>query len=640
MLKKIILVLVLITILSSCGSDKEQKVEKFFSTHIVQTWNLSSLYNFTGYTAWTKEVMLSTKAPWRIVYLNKNVWDKVRSGELLVRLDSIEAKSWYATSSSIINNLYDLRKQTWLVFDSQIESTNIQIKQAKIWIKWVKTELEDTKNIIQNNLELARSWINKGELWVETSQKKLEETKKTLEANKKNTLQWAKSAIIQSLILYKYIIDFNDKTLWITDKNKNFNDDFEDFLGRKDSIHIKETEALFRKTKTIFLEFEKFYNEKIQEWDLVKNNKEISEEVIIKWLKLAEKTAESQKVLLEELYKVIENSIENIHFSADSINEYKKNIITMAWQIESSLLTINWNFVLWIKWSLQNIENLKIEKNKVIILLEKQLELAQENLNTANKTYNKYKNINDWQVHSVITKKDMSKNQLKKAFAWLEIVKSKKEASLKEIDLKIAKAQWSRSEAWIMIYNWKIFSNITGIITMKIAEVGEVVSGWMPIYKVVDNSEIVVKISVPSNILKNLKKGQKINLNIEWLNKKVEWKISLISKDSNKITKKYDIEIKIDNSKWDIPLWRMTRVTIEKQNYSEKSTNILIPNSSIISKFSIPAVYVLKDWRAILKTIEIVKMWETESEITWIEAFDEIIVYGKENIFDWEILKY
>ena len=632
MLKKILLSLLLITLLSSCwGDEDEKKVTKSFSTYVVKTGHISSSNRFTGYTSGTKEVMLATKAPWRIVYLNKNVWDKVKKGELLARLDSAEARTGYSTANSIVNSLYSLRKQTGLAFDAQVASVNAKITQAKIWIRWVTTGLEDTKKITASQLETAKTWVKQAELWLETTKVNLEKTKQTLVTNKKNILDWGKTAITQSIILYKNIVDFADKTLWVTKENKRANDKFEDYLWWKDSIQLKETETLFKTTKTDFDAFEKYYNDFI-------DNKNPSEEEIINWLKIAEITATKQKTLLKELYTVLDNSIDNIYFPAEVISEYKKNISTMGSQVESSILTVDWNFVLWIKWTLQNLETFNSEEDKGISLLEKQVSLAEAWLETAKKTLIQYENMSNWQVNWVVVKKEIAEAQLKEALEWLKAIKAQKEASLKEIDAKIAEANWGKNSANVMINNWKIFSNISWVITQKMAETWQVINAWMPIYKVVDTSSLKVKTSIPNNIYKNLKVGQNIDLVVEWFNKKITGKISLISKSANRFTKKYDIEIKISNKSGKIPLWAMAIIQI-KEKTSSKMWNPIIPNNAIISKFSLPAVYVLKNWKATLKTIKIIKMGAKKSEITWIKSLDKIITSWKENIYDWEVLE-
>lgn len=640
MIKKIFLIIVLISLLSSCWSEElEKKVVKNYSTYIVQTGEINSVEKFTGYTSGIKEVMLAAKSPWRITYLSKNIWNKVKKGELIATLDWTEAKVNYSTANNIVNSLYDFKKQTWLSFDAQINSLKAKIEQAKIWIEGVSTGLEDTKNITSSQLETSKSIIEQSKLWLETAEKKLEETKKTLETKKKNILNWWKTAITQNFILSTNIIDFIDKTLWITTKNKRFNDKFENYLWKKDSIQLRKTEQIFKETKVEFEKYKKYYNEKIDKYNQKDDFTSLSEEEIFFLLKKAEKYWKKQKKLLKELYIVLNNSIENIHFPALIIQEYQKNISQMWSDLESTLLTVQWNFILWIKWTLQNLETLKIDWNKWISLLEKQIQLAKARLETAKKTYEQYIAISDWKVSWIITKKEIANSKLKEAYAGLEALHSQKEAVLKEINIKIAEAKWWKVNAWVMINNWKVYSNIYGIITMKMAEVWQVINAWMPIYKVSNISQLKVKTSVPLSIFKNLILNQKIDLIVEWFDEKIIWKIITLNKQANKFTKKYDIEIMINNNKWKIPVWAISVITFQEKSNSKKLWNIIIPNEAIISKFGFPSVYVLKDWKAVLKNIKIIKMWEEQSEISWIKFLDKIITSWKENIFDGEVLE-
>lgn len=632
----LLFVITITCLLSGCWikqKKEEIKINKNYSTYIVKTWNINNTETIIWYTSWVKEVMLSAKTHWRIIYLSKNVWDNVKKNELIASLDWAEAKTGYNTADNILNSLYELKEQTKNTYDDQINSIEAKIQQVQIWIKWVSTGLEDTKKITQKQLETAKSWIEQAKLWVETAQKNLEETKKSLETNKKNILDWWKTAITQNFILSKNIIKFSDKLLWFTIENEMFNDEFEDFLWVKDSIHFNKTKWIFEITKKDFDKYENFYNEKIDKKEIV------TEEDIIKWLRIALNYSEKQKQLLKELYKVLDNSVDSVYFTVPMIQEYQKNISQMWSDLESSLLTAQWNYILWIKWTLQNLDTLKTDWNKWISLLEKQVELAKASLLTAEKTYLQYEAMSKWEVNWVITKKEIAESQLKEVYVQLKSIEAQKQASLKEIDAKIAEAKWWKSSASVMINNWKVYSSISWIVTMKMTETWQVINAWMPIYKVVDTSRLKVKASVPNDIFKNLKINQKIDLIVEWFNESINWKVTSLNKQANKITKKYDVEIIINNYKRKIPIWAMSLINFKQSNNSIESLKPIIPNEAIISKFGLPSVYVLKDWKAVLKNIKIIKMWETKSEVSWIKSLDKIIVTGKENIFDWEILE-
>ena len=635
MVKKIIALLILATFITSCTNnpEKEKKVKKQFTTYTVTTGNLSNIWKFVGYTTGQKEVMLATKVPGRIVYLAKNVWDKVYAWEVLARLDSTEAKTWYSTANSIVNSLYNLRNQTAKAYDWQIESLKAKIKQAEIWVKWMETWLKDTKEITTSQLETAKTGLEQAKLWLETAQKNLEETKKSLEVKYQNILDWGKTAITQSIILDRNIIDFADKLLWMTEDNKRYNDRFESFLWAKNSRQLKETKLIFLDAKKEVDKYNEFYKKNIE------NKDNIWEDKIVEWLKIAEKTAEKQKELLKWLYDVMENSIPSVSFPLSVINEYKKNISQFGSQVESSLLTVSWNYIVWIKWTLQNLKDFEASKQKAITLLEKQVELAKASLNTAQKKYEQYLNMGNWKINEVKTKKDVALEQLQEAKAWLKALIAKKEASLREIDAKIAEALWWKKKANVMINNWIVVSNINWIVTQKMAEVGQVINAWMPIYIVSDNSVLKVKTSIPYNFYKNLKLGDKVNIAIEWVNKAVIAKVSMLSKKANPFTKKYDIEVKINNKDYKYPNWAMTIIILKQKNNKNKVGNAIIPVNSIVSKFWVPAVYVIEKNKAVLKNIKIIKLWQTKAEVTWIKSLDKIIVDWKENIYDGEILE-
>ena len=635
MVKKIIALLILATLITSCTNnpEKEKKVKKQFTTYTVTTGNLSNIWKFVGYTTGQKEVMLATKVPGRIVYLAKNVWDKVYAWEVLARLDSTEAKTWYSTANSIVNSLYNLRNQTAKAYDWQIESLKAKIKQAEIWVKWMETWLKDTKEITTSQLETAKTGLEQAKLWLETAQKNLEETKKSLEVKYQNILDWGKTAITQSIILDRNIIDFADKLLWMTEDNKRYNDRFESFLWAKNSRQLKETKLIFLDAKKEVDKYNEYYKKNIE------NKDNIWEDKIVEWLKIAEKTAEKQKELLKWLYDVMENSIPSVSFPLSVINEYKKNISQFGSQVESSLLTVSWNYIVWIKWTLQNLKDFEASKQKAITLLEKQVELAKASLDTAQKKYEQYLNMGNWKINEVKTKKDIALEQLQEAKAWLKALIAKKEASLREIDAKIAEALWGKKKANVMINNWIVVSNINWIVTQKMAEVGQVINAWMPIYMVSDNSVLKVKTSIPYNFYKNLKLGDKVNIAIEWVNKAVIAKVSMLSKKANPFTKKYDIEVKINNKDYKYPNWAMAIIILKQKDNKNKVGNAIIPVNSIVSKFWVPAVYVIEKNKAVLKNIKIIKLWQTKAEVTWIKSLDKIIVDWKENIYDGEILE-
>ena len=617
-MKKAILLLILTSLFfSSCSKQEEKKVEKFYKTVSISTWSIENTETYVWYVKWKIQTMLATKAPWKITYLAKKVWDRVYKWELLASLDSAEAKTNYATADSIVDSLYALRESTIKSFDEQIKATKEKIAQAEAWLKWITTWLNDTKNITKNQIETAK-------LAVQTAKTNLEETKKTLATKKENILAWAKSAITQNIILSENIIDFVDKFLGITEENKHYNDRFEDFIWAKDLKNKEEAKALFKQIRPIYLEYKKYYKENI-EW------KNPSEQVLISWLKKAINISEKLKKLLDKTYDVLDDSVPNTYLPLSMINSYKAQVSKFWSQLEQTLLSMSWDTMVWLKWTLENLKNFESQKQKAISLLEKQLEIAKQQLA-------QYESMASWKVNEVSTKKEIAEKQLQEAKAWLQALIAGKQAKLKELDSKIAEASWKRNLSAVYISDWKIYSPINWVIVSKMAEIWQVVWAWMPIYTVASDKNVEISIDLPKFITDNLKLYQKVWVEIN--NKSYTWTITELPNVANMITKKIPVKITVNNSKRDITIWAMAKVKFKTKIKNTNSDKwLLIPQDAIVQDFMIPWVYIIENNKAKLQKINIISCSKNYCLVNWLKPNSTIITQGKENIYDWEILK-
>jgi multidrug resistance efflux pump len=507
--------------------------------------------------------MLATKAPGKITYLAKKTWDRIYKWELIASLDWAEAKTGYSTANSIISSLQDLKNATIESFDEQIKAMEAKIEQAKTWLKWLETWLTDTQKITDSQIKTAK-------IWLETAKTNLEETKKSLESKKSNILAWAKTAITQNVILSENILDFIDTYLWVTPENENKNDAYEDYIWVKNKELLRETITSFIKTKETYDNYKKYFEEYIE-------NKNPNEKQLIEWLNIAEKTSEQLKDLLDLTYDTLDNSLENINFPLTMINQYKAQISKLGSDLENSLLSMSWDTMIWVKWSLENLKSFESESKKAISLLEKQVEIAKQQLA-------QYENMASWQINEVSTKKEVAIKQLQEAQAWLEALKAWKQAKLKELDSKISEALWQRNLSAVYINNGKVYSPINWIIVSKNAEVSQVIWAWMPIYTVASDNNVKVKISIPNFVAKWINLWDKVQVSIENNNKTYTWTIVQLPDVSNMITKKVNAEILINNKNKDIHIWSMANVKFKIKNILENNNNwtVVIPNEAII----------------------------------------------------------
>lgn len=607
-MKKILFLILIFTfILTSCSKVEEKQVKKYFETAIVSSWSLSNIESYIWYTDSFDNVMLSAKIWWKIVSINKKVWDKVNIWELVASLDWTEAKTWYNSTKDIIKSLENLKKTTSEMFDKQIADLNYKIEQANIWLEASKTWKKDVDTITDRQLKTVESNIEQIETQIENVDEIFKTKRETLYNNSKN-------AITNANILWNNAIDFLDNLFWVTDANKYKNDGFETYLWAKDtSLKIKQENDL---------------REFISDFENAKKLKlDTNEDIKIALEKYHLLFSDNLRNLLKNTYKILENSISSTSFPEQNINNLKNQTTSLQNQTEQVILTVSGNFMLWLKWSLDNIISLEKEYNSSMDWLKKQLE-------TLKRTYAQYEAMKDWQINEIESKVLISEKQLEELKSSIETLKKQKETQLSQIDAQISQAKAWQNDASVMIQNSKVYSSISWVVTKKMAEVWQVIWWGMPILIVSDDKNIKIELLIDDNV--NPKINQEVKVKIEWVDEIKTWIITKILPSRDEITKKIQVEIKINNSKKDIKLWSFSKVYFDTKN--NESTWIIIPNSSIISKFMIPGVYVL-DWtKAKFKNIKIIKQNDDFSEITWLEVWEIIITNWKENIYDWEDL--
>ncbi|MDD3145037.1 MAG: efflux RND transporter periplasmic adaptor subunit [Candidatus Gracilibacteria bacterium] len=612
-MKKLFIILSFSLFLFSCGTEQEVQIQKkYFQTGSVFSGSVDNFNTYVGYLEGENSTNLSTKLGGRVDGLYVKEGDYVNAGDLLLTLDSMEAKVGYNTSDSAILGLQDLKNSTIAMYDEQIKAMEEKQNQAMIGKNGVITGLEDVKNISNTNLDTALTGL-------ETAKLNLENTKIIFDTKEKNIYNNSKNAIVSSVILDTSIINFVDEILGVTSANENKNNSYEIYLSAKNPSKYVESKKQFFITYELYKSYKKLYDEEIE-------NKDPSNEVLLKTLNLGEELAESMKLLLSNTYDVLDYTVENISLSKETLDGYKNTISTFGTNVESSLMTVSGDYFLGIKGSKQSLGDFYDQKKLQLDLLEKQVQLAQ-------RTYDQSKAGNDAKINETKTQNQVADSQIKEIILGIESLKKQKETSINEIDLKINEANGQKNSSAVMINSGEIRSPISGVIVSKNVELGQVIGGGMPVFVMADAKNMKLDILVEDSVLQNIALGQDILLDVEGYEKQVKAKISMIYPSKDLITKKTKVEISFKNT-FNLKIGTYTKVFLS--NISDFDS-LLIPNSAIVSKYMIPGVYILGDDGVLtFKKIEIIKSNDKFSNITGLKSGDIIITEGKDNFYDGE----
>lgn len=629
-IKKIVLVMIglfMIVFLYSC-SEEEPVVKKYYKTEVAKTWSIESSTNYVSYTQWVTEINLSAKSWWRIAYMWYELWDKVLKWEKLAYLDWAEAYISNNTATNIIWSLNNLKNSTSISYDEQINSLKQTLKRVNEASLWAKLWVKNSEKINLSEIKIYENKVEEAEINLQTQKVTMEETINVLNWTRENIYSWWENSITNSVILYTNIIKYIDELLWVTSLNRDLNDKFEDYLWTKKSDTYLNAKSYFTKINGKYLWYKVYYKEYI-EW---KTN--ISKDNILTWLKKWEILAADIKELLRLTYEVLDYSIDNVYLTIDEINNHK-NIISNFWKdIESNLINTSWTYIFWLKWTIQNIDIFNRDYQKQIEILKEKITLAEKNIIIAEENLNNIKNLSKSNIDNLETQEKISYINIEEVKAQIKALKQQKLSKISEINTSISESVWNKNYSNTLIKDTQIISPIDWIIIQKFAEVWEVISPWVNIYKIADNSKIKLKVSIPYLLSDKLNLWKKVTIKLEWKNKQYIWFISNIPLSNDVQSKKTIIEVIIWNKNKEIKIWTMANVY-----FWEKSISwIIVPNNAIISKYMTTWIMV-KDWNiAIFKEIKILNTDNNFSIVSWISALDEILIEWQENIWDGEVL--
>ncbi len=544
MKKKTIIFLLLFSlfIFSSCSKInvwiQEWEVFKTEKT-ILNKWNITLNNSYIWTIEPLKQTIISAETQWKItnIYVKEN--QKIKKWNLIATIDTDETNVALNSANKTLQSLKMIYNNTESFFDSQIKSTEKKINQAKIMMN-------------SSNIDNWTAWENLKniQLQIETYKTQLDKTEQVLNQNELQIYSNSKNAITQSMILLKNVWVFLDELLWISKEKKIYDDAYSIYLWAKNTSLKNQLKTnrywLNKRFKDINNEFENiwWFDNVLSTW-----YKEKMYNVLLDM----ETFLNDVRNILKISYNVVDSSVSSSQLPQTSINKYKNIITNFQKNIEWSLLSVQWDFILWVKWSRQTIDNFNKEKDAKISMLKKQIELATQQLKSS------YSSVKD--------KENIYKQQYQEALLWLEWLKKQKQLKLSEISLKIEQTKSKLNEASVYKNNAFVSAPFDWIILNKLVEKWQFVWPWTPIAKLWTNSSYKVIVSIPDYEINKYKIWDKVAIFLSNNIDKVLWKINNIFPMADMMTQKVSVEITFDTKK-NIVLWSTAKVIIPEKKIS------------------------------------------------------------------------
>ena len=233
----------------------------------------------------------------------------------------------------------------------------------------------------------------------------------------------------------------------------------------------------------------------------------------------------------------------------------------------------------------------KVDDKDIQLQLQSSAEALQQvevNLANIKKNYIRMKNLFK---EEVITPYEMDQIQARKEAA---------EAQVKQLKANVNLVKERLSDC-------KIYSPITGIVTKRFLDPGELITGSSmmkndPLLLLQNLKTVKVKVAVGERELGKIKKGQRVILKVDTYPDKVfSGKVSKIGSFVEPLSRTVEIEIKVKNSDYLLKSGMFVRAEIITQ---EKKDVLLIPNDIVSEEGERKTVFIVNNNRAYIKEVE------------------------------------
>ena len=595
----IIILLSLVFFLSSCSSYEIQnenltqnKTTDLKCSKNFQVWEINYANLKLKWIIETENVQNITSSRDGILsFLDCESGEKINSKTLIAEVtpdyDSPVTKSLISQKDSLYNQILNieniiiqtksnfsvqinsLQKQQ-IDIEDQIETQNINLsnleKQKKSWI-WdlgtQKKSLEEQKI----NLEKQKDLLNKSE----------EDEIKKLETNIKNTKIQTKNLIWTILIQV-------DELYWITDKNKDLNDNFEIYIWIENS-------SLRSKIKSDFLEINNDFEKSLEKTDedflfYVDWVTDILENVKIN-IKDSVPSSSFSQTQIDNYYNLFVSHTNNLLTSKNTLEWFIKNLTTTKNNYNSNIQTIQTQIDS-IKTSIWNIDENKIDSytswiDSQINNLKVQISNLKTNIN----------NISS-QIESLASQENIQISNYKNQIISFE-------NSIKNIDIQVSP---------LKIYSWK-----SGIIKQKQASIWNKIIPQTSLCQIIQEFDSYkMKIYSPVELLI----WQEISFKFQ--DQEINSKILRASQSKDSLTQNYIYESDYLNLE-NIKEQEIFQVDIKNSGQIKTNSNskIYIPVDFIINKLD---WYYLrkKDWNWFIKE-EKIDIWTIDWNMVEIKSW-------------------
>lgn len=585
---KIISIVIISTLLlTSCGTPvvevKKEIIKKPVSIEIIKKEVFWEKIRLVGKIAPVMETPVSAQVNGIIKKINVDVGKKVKAGDILATIDL--SSSTYSTNfnnaNTAYNNSLNVLNYTEESIKNDLEAARVQLENAKATktntylttakqLEIAETQLNNIKTNRTNTQNTTSESLKNAELLVKNAQTNLDNFEKNSEKSLNSIYENLKVWINTAFVNLDTSITQADIILGVTDKNKNANDNYEMYLGAKNSSLKTMAENDFREVKNDF--------DKISSWNYWASEASVERKTNDILNVIAKNIS-----LYEELVSVLNNSITSSSFTQTALDGLSLNVTKyqgFLLQSQSQMTTLK-NTLATTKTS---IETNKISLGNAIQIANTQLSNIKAGNTSQLDTISGNETLTQTQLENTIASvkqaRDGVDNAVKIAWANYDSINAKLNSQRIQAKAQADSAKWGKDLAGINLNNTSIIAPFDGVITAKNIEIGSLVNPGTPAFTIGTDDNLKVKLEVSSDDLASFKIGVGVEINSK--EKTYSWIISNVSPSPDSQSKLYKTEVSfLNNPSSNLTIWDFVDVFLNKKLWTWLV--ISVPLSSIIT---------------------------------------------------------
>ena len=231
----------------------------------------------------------------------------------------------------------------------------------------------------------------------------------------------------------------------------------------------------------------------------------------------------------------------------------------------------------------------------------------------------------------LVSTKVQSESQIEAAGKQLESVEANLTSIKKKAELHIASAQGQVDSAQARLDNTKIVAPISGVISQKYIEKGEIAIAGNPVVNIVNINGIKIELFLTEFDIGKIFIEQEAEVSLAaYPNEKFIGEICYVGVVANTVSKKFPVKIQLDNKDGKIKAGMVAEIKI----IIKKQENVLvIPRTSVFTEDGIQKVYTVENSIVKIKSVKKEIINNSKLKITQglIEG-EEVIIEGNYNL--------